>query len=41
MKFHIFVLYFCPMKWRPTCYKIAPDNFENGPQHAIKWCPTG
>ena len=21
------------MKWRPTCYKIAPDKLENGPQY--------
>jgi len=23
------------MKWRPTCYKIAPDKLENGAQHAM------
>jgi len=25
------------MKWRPTCYKMAPDKIENGAQHAMKW----
>jgi len=27
------------MKWRPTCRKMAPDKFENGAQHAMKWRP--
>jgi len=27
------------MKWRPTCYKMAPNKSENGAQHIMKWCP--
>jgi len=26
------------MKWRPTCYKMAPDKFKNGAQYAMKSC---
>jgi len=30
---HFFYEIFYAMKWRPTCYKIAPDKLENGPQY--------
>ena len=34
---HFFYDIFYAMKWRPTCYKMAPDKLENGAQHAMKW----
>jgi len=34
---HFFYYIFYAMKWRLTCYKMAPDKLENGAQHAIKW----
>jgi len=34
-KFH--VLFFA-LKWRPICYKMAPNKLEHGAQHAMKWC---
>ena len=39
IKFHTFRMSFFAMKWRPKCYKMAPGKFDNGAQHAIKWCP--
>jgi len=27
------------MKWIPTCYKMVPNNLENGDQQAMKWHP--
>jgi len=38
---HFSYYIFYVMKWRPTCYKMAPDELENGAQHAIKWRPIG
>jgi len=37
MKFHIFsIAFFDAMKWRPTCYKMAPDKLENCAQCCFK-----
>jgi len=34
-----FFLHFLAMKWHPTYHKMAPNKFENGAQHAMKWRP--
>ena len=38
---HFFYYIFYAIKWRPTCYKMAPDKSEDGAQLAIKWRPIG
>jgi len=38
MKFLIFPMSFYALKWRPTCYKMAPDESQNVPQCFLrKW----
>ena len=39
MKFHVFLRHFFAMKWRPTCYKMAPDKLENCAEECYETAP--
>jgi len=34
--FYFFLRHFFAMKWRPICYKMAPDKLVNGAKHGMK-----
>jgi len=39
LNFTLFVCLFLLWNGAQKCYKMAPGKFDNGAQHAIKWCP--